>query len=122
MSDERKHSELPWVVDDLGMEYFDETNHRWAIGTEAGLIRRIAKVEGYGEEYKANADLIVRAVNSHYDLLESCRAAYRDLACVQLCLLQNDTRGALEILRKYGPIELTDGPRFRCPALAEATQ
>ena len=48
------------------------------------------------------------------------RNTLRDLACVQLCLLQNDQRGALEITNNYGRIDFSNGPRFLRAAAAKA--
>lgn len=54
------HTPAPWgpvkVMDD---EFFMRTNHRYAI--QGGACGVLAKVEGSGEEYKANAQLIAAA-------------------------------------------------------------
>lgn len=52
----------PWSVDDLGWDYFAETNHRYGIACDAPMTpRRVAKVEGDGPQFAANAKLISAA-------------------------------------------------------------
>lgn len=58
---EAKATKGEWTVYDLGDDHFDETNHRWAIGSKGALVYRIAKVEGLGVEYEANAQLMANA-------------------------------------------------------------
>jgi hypothetical protein len=61
----------PWGVVDLGDAHFVETNHRYAVS--GGLCGRVAKVEGMGDEYLANARLIAAAP----ELLAACQAMIR---------------------------------------------
>jgi len=65
-----KHTATPWgpilVQTD---DHFTETNHKYAIaGGKCGVI---AKVEGKGDEHKANAKRIVHCVNVHDELVEA---------------------------------------------------
>ena len=55
------HTPGPWAVDDLGEDWFLETNHRWGIGAVESPTYRIAKVEGMGHGSEANARLIAAA-------------------------------------------------------------
>ncbi len=61
----------PWGIANLGAPHFYQTNHLWAI--TGGACGRIAKVEGWGKEYEANARLISAAP----DLLAACQEAVR---------------------------------------------
>jgi len=63
-----KHTPGPWSVECLGEEYFLNTNHLYGVGSQVGT-RRVAKVEGLGDESEANARLIAAAP----DLLEACK-------------------------------------------------
>jgi len=69
--DDRKHTPLPWVVDKFDLTKFD-TRFFQILTTDGDLIACLGDAET-GKEL-ANADLIVRAVNSHYDLLEALQA------------------------------------------------
>jgi len=68
-----EHTSTPWITSG---ELDDIQIHRGS--DEKETYQRIAKVQGNDydppdyEKCKANAELIVRAVNSHDELLEAC--------------------------------------------------
>ena len=74
---ETKHSPLPWIY-----EVFPAGTTIWT--DEKGRSREICKVTPRGEmrdsEGEANAAFIVRAVNSHDDLLNALKAVVERLA------------------------------------------
>ena len=74
---ETEHTPGPWEATDLSEAHWVETNHRWGIFSAS---RRVAKVEGVGGEYEANARLIAAAP----DLLEALKA---------MVAITNDSRG-----------------------------
>jgi hypothetical protein len=73
-----KHTPGPWHVDDLGEEYFLETNHKYGIGAPQLPTYRLAKVEGFGDESLATARLIAAAP----ELLEALEDAHSRLALI----------------------------------------
>lgn len=74
---EREATRPPWHVHDLGERHFLETNHRYGIGSEKSQTYHIAKVEGLGDEYKANADLIAVLRNAAPAILAAARERQR---------------------------------------------
>lgn len=56
------------------------------------------------------------------EMLRELQSAMHDMACIQLCLLQNDPSGALDLLRDYGRIKFTGdhAPTFESPAITAA--
>lgn len=70
---ETKHTPLPWAANIKDSGLYDKTD----ISHDSGFICRFdSSDEGYIGEFddatiKANAEFIVRACNSHYDLLEA---------------------------------------------------
>jgi hypothetical protein len=77
------HTPLPWATRDLGLWSVDHEcgNHAsWAIGSDDTVVA-IAVTRGWHDEpeFLANAALIVRAVNSHADLIALAHQYASDL-------------------------------------------
>ena len=79
-----KHTPGPWRADSSGVitggEYFaasvcTTTQHQWERAEGLGSFLDDQHRKTLIAECKANADLIVRACNSHADLLAACEAA-----------------------------------------------
>ena len=64
-----KHTSLPWIM----KENLHFESHPYRIYSDNGDI--IADIVNQGIETEANAELVVRAVNSHYEFLEACKEA-----------------------------------------------
>ena len=62
-----------WVVDDLGDKFFDETNHKWGIGSKSCTTHRVAKIEGLGDKPRATADFIAASHNELPAILAELR-------------------------------------------------
>lgn len=70
----------PWA------HYRNEADSRITIYTEAGLSGRdvaVTSTQSIPGAEKANAALIVRAVNAHAELIESLRTIIKDNSCVR---------------------------------------
>lgn len=67
-----KHSPLPWNYDNGSIKTGVQSKMMGVIG-ECGFVDEIAIV--CHKNHEANADLIVRAVNSHEALVAACEAA-----------------------------------------------
>lgn len=66
-----KHTQLPWVQTHKGGSITSPSKPRSTIIYDEGLFD--------GEEGEANAEFIVRAVNSHYELLEALKECVEEL-------------------------------------------
>lgn len=66
-----KHTRLPWKA------YYASNGVLLGIGDKhaGGITDDQGGLWGYGKEKAANAEFIVRACNSHYDLLEALESA-----------------------------------------------
>jgi len=76
MAEKATHTELPWEVDmncagELSVFPHDDATDYLKICTLSD--RRSSGVT------KANAEFIVKACNSHYDLLAACEAAWQEI-------------------------------------------
>jgi hypothetical protein len=76
------HTKLPWSTDSIGAvnNFIDIVHHdrsKWAI-TRA--LCRVQARPTWAAEGKANADLIVRAVNNHESLVSALEVAHRYIA------------------------------------------
>lgn len=75
MKTETKHTTLPWINDPLQPTI-------WANGGEIKIatIDDLPRINGKSQwiEEQANAAFIIRACNSHYELLQACKAAIAD--------------------------------------------
>ena len=70
------HTKLPWTIDDMPLpsrKFIRIGNDVAHIPVKGGKYYSIKQVD---KETQANAKFIVRACNSHYDLLEACKEAY----------------------------------------------
>lgn len=63
------HTPIPWRIGDAGLTVFGPPNG----GTPKMIASRSYNGTKSAPEDKANLQLIVRAVNSHAELLEACR-------------------------------------------------
>lgn len=81
---ESKHTETPWEVD--GMEVWAKTKQGRIRIADVGGSYGYKTKDGIIEEIKANAALIVRAVNTHDELLE----AVKNLASLADSLVNGD--------------------------------
>ena len=63
-----KHTPLPWRVETKAITHPD-------IG-DVAVVYMINNADESVYEQEANAKFIVRACNSHYELLEACKEAY----------------------------------------------
>lgn len=81
-----KHTKLPWTIE------YDHKGRAAAIGSDNILIAALS-----GRDPKGNAEFIVRACNSHEDLLEACREVQRALTSPSRKLLDS-TRQEMEPL------------------------
>ena len=72
-----KHTELPWRLSKYHYPHSEIVADRGTLDNDAfphsRLICRISDNCKSPEEYKANAEYIVQAVNSHKDLLAACK-------------------------------------------------
>jgi hypothetical protein len=93
------HDDAKWLLKCLDHHWVGSFD-TWHFSTKSAMRLR------------AIADRLGSLSTEVAELRGAAKAAYRDLACVQLCLLQNDREGALEILRSYGRIDFSDGPQF----------
>ena len=66
-----KHTPLPWHTDDTGLEPTSWIN----IYPKNEECLPLCSVRHYSKELKANAKFIVKACNSHYELLEALKHA-----------------------------------------------
>jgi hypothetical protein len=80
----KKHTPTPW----------NGSNDIWSINS----TQRVAQAFGLDViERKANADFIVRAVNSHEELLAACKASLQYYAPLTVMDDSNDTVHSLTI-------------------------
>ncbi len=74
-----KHSPLPWSLD-----FEDRCIH----GSDKEFVTHISESRFYDgrkdDTAKVNAEFIVKAVNSHYDLLEACKYVVENTHCSDL--------------------------------------
>ena len=89
MTTERKHTELK-----LKLGY--EANRPEIRLETADGSSSIGSV--WGKNYKANAEFIVRAWNSYYDMLEALKQASEALTLTDLIDKTNTSRKAMEIV------------------------
>lgn len=70
---EVKHSPLPFIVDKFPTEIRNEKEIEFVAETSFSFVYGKGKVT---RKEKANAQFIVTACNSHYQLLEACKFAH----------------------------------------------
>lgn len=89
MTQEKKHTELPWRVseNELGYLNFDILAHKMGY-TNVGIARLVhcafsdpslGSLALHKDEIISNAHFIVRACNNFYPLLEACKAIEANL-------------------------------------------
>lgn len=90
MNTNAKHTQLPWAVSSHYAEYIE---------CHPDLNNGYPVAECKGPQDQANAEFIVRAVNSHYELVGACKSALRALKD-NLCPgpMDGDAIKALEIV------------------------
>jgi hypothetical protein len=69
------HTPTPWIA-------YEEKKNRYHISNDKGLIALVFSEHGKGE---ANAEMIIRAVNVHEELLRNLKNAY-----TALCVLSSE--------------------------------
>jgi len=71
---EYKHTELPFSVGETRGDYIDINHHVSYAGAISGVIVKVTARQSWKQEAEANAEFIVKACNSHYELLEALQA------------------------------------------------
>ena len=65
-----KHTELPWHRHDMEVDTI--------CGPDHGVVARCDAKHRTGEENRANKNLIVKAVNAHYPMLEALKGIHNE--------------------------------------------
>jgi hypothetical protein len=85
-----KHTPTPWFA------YQSLSENTWTVQYSGGWIARVLDVEPH-RHGQANAEFIVRACNSHEDLLEALKLAHDHLAVTHIDIDGSKTKELLQI-------------------------